>query len=66
MKILIDNRTNLSNTEIGILLDMIDLSNEKWYYYEYVYNKSYHVEALKMKRYLKVFIMEISTESEEN
>ena len=63
MKILIDNRTNLSNKQIGYLLDTIQINKKIWVIYELEYlGKTYHVEILPIKRYLKAFIKEIEDE----
>ena len=65
MKILIDNRTNLSIKQTGYLIDTIQANKKTadfkktWLICELEYlEKTYHIETLQMKRYLKVFIIE--------
>lgn len=67
MKILIDNRTNLCNTEVGHLIDFLQEIEKgqtqyygKWKGYE-LNNPQYeklHVETMVKKRYLKILIYE--------
>lgn len=74
MKILIDNRTNLNNEEIGIIIDDLQEREkgstqyyEKWKGY-IIENEGYtniRVETLVMKRYFKVLIWE-ETNSDKN
>jgi len=67
MKILIDNRTNLSNESIGIILDDIQEREKnstqyigKWKGYELeIDGIKLHIETIVMKRYFKVLIMEV-------
>lgn len=67
MKILIDNRTNLSNESIGIILDDIQEREKnstqyigKWKGYEFEMNTGwFHIETQLMKRYFKVVITEV-------
>lgn len=67
MKIFIDNRTQLSNEEIGSIIDSLQEKEKgttqyygKWkgYVLERKNNKKYKIETLVMKRYLKVLILE--------
>lgn len=67
MKILIDNRTNLNNKEIGIILDDLQERQKgttqyygKWngYDLELKSGKKYNIETLVTKRYLKVLFTE--------
>ena len=67
MKILIDNRINLCNTEVGHLIDFLQEIEKgqtqyygKWKGYE-LNNPQYeklHVETMVKKRYLKILICE--------
>ena len=67
MKILIDNRTNLSNESIGIILDDIQEREKnstqyigKWKGYELeIKSGKFHIETITMKRYFKVLIIEV-------
>jgi hypothetical protein len=67
MKILIDNRTNLSNKSIGIILDDLQEREKnstqyigKWKGYELeVGTGKFDIETLVMKRYFKVVITEV-------
>ena len=67
MKILIDNRTNLSNKSIGIILDDIQQREKnstqyigKWKGYELeMETGKFDIETLIMKRYFKVVIIEV-------
>lgn len=67
MKILIDNRTDLKNELIGILLDEIQQKEKnstqyigKWKGYELeMKTGKFHIETLIMKRYFKVLITEV-------
>lgn len=64
MKILIDNRTELTNEEIGTIID--DLQDReknttqyygKWKGYSLKYKgKALHIETMVMKRYFKVLV----------
>ena len=66
MKILIDNRTNLSYEEIGSILDGIQEKEKgttqyygKWKGYEIeTKTKRIKIETMIMQRYFKVLIME--------
>jgi hypothetical protein len=68
MKILIDNRTDLNNEEIGIIIDDLQEREKgsaqyygKWKGYELKYEeKKLKIETLVMKRYFKVLIMEVN------
>lgn len=68
MKILIDNRTNLNNEEIGIIIDDLQEREKastqyygKWkgYKLELKNGQMIHVETMVMKKYFKVLIMEV-------
>ena len=68
MKILIDNRTQLSNEEVGIILDDLQEREKRTtqYYgkrkgYELDYSRiglKLKIETIIMKRYFKVLILE--------
>lgn len=70
MKILIDNRTQLSNEEVGIILDDLQEREKrttqyygKWKGYELDYSRiglklKIKIETIIMKRYFKVLILE--------
>lgn len=65
MKILIDNRTNLTNEEIGTIIDDLQEREKnttqyygKWKGYSIEYKgKALHIETMVMKRYFKVLIL---------
>lgn len=67
MKILIDNRTELSNQSVGILIDNLQEREKnstqyigKWKSYELeIDGIKLHIETIVMKRYFKVLIMEV-------
>ena len=62
MKILIDNRTQLNNEEVGIIIDDLQERERattqyygKWKGYELeIKDKKIHIETMIMKRYFKV------------
>lgn len=66
MKILIDNRTELTNEEIGTIID--DLQDReknttqyygKWKGYELEFNhQSLHIETIVMRKYFKILVLE--------
>lgn len=66
MKILIDNRTELTNKEIGIIIDDLQKREktssqyyEKWKGYILEYKrKKLHIETIVNKKYYKVLILE--------
>lgn len=67
MKILIDNRTQLNNEEVGIIIDDLQEREKgkkqyygKWkgYELEYRIGKKLYIETMIMKRYFKVLILE--------
>lgn len=68
MKILIDNRTELNNEEIGILIDDLQEREKgttqyygKWKGYELEKREDkhkLHIETMIMKKYFKILIME--------
>ena len=67
MKIFIDNRTQLSNKEIGIIVDDLQEREKqttqyygKWKGYELgIKDKKIHVETMVMKKYFKVLLLEV-------
>lgn len=66
MKILIDNRTQLNNEEVGIIIDDLQEREKgttqyygKWKGYELeIKDKKIHIETMIMKRYFKVSLMQ--------
>lgn len=66
MKILIDNRTHLTNEEIGIIIDDLQEREKattqyygKWKGYELeIKNKRIQIETMIMKKYFKVILVE--------
>lgn len=66
MKIFIDNRTQLSNEEVGIIIDDLQEREKattqyygKWKGYEIkIKGKNIHIETMVMKRYFKVLLLE--------
>lgn len=73
MKILIDNRTKLSNEDIGIIIDDLQerekrttqyYSKWKGYELELKDGRKYKVETMVMKKYYKVLILEKEVEKE--
>ena len=66
MKILIDNRTQLTNEEVGIIIDDLQEREKattqyygKWKGYELeIRNKRIQIETIIMKRYFKVILVE--------
>ena len=66
MKILIDNRTQLNNEEVGIIIDDLQERERattqyygKWKGYELeIKDKKIHIETMIMKRYFKVLLMQ--------
>ena len=67
MKIFIDNRTQLSNKEIGIIVDDLQEKEKnttqyygKWKGYELeIKDKKIHIETMVMKKYFKVLLLEV-------
>lgn len=67
MKILIDNKTQLSNKEIGIIIDDLQEREKqttqyygKWKGYELeIKDKKIHIETIVMKKYFKVLLLEV-------
>lgn len=67
MKILIDNKTQLSNKEIGIIIDDLQEREKnitqyygKWKGYELeIKDKKIHIETMVMKKYFKVLLLEV-------
>lgn len=66
MKIFIDNRTQLNNTDVGIIIDDLQEREKqttqyygKWKGYE-LETKKYkiHIETMVMKKYFKVLLLE--------
>lgn len=71
MKILIDNRTNLSNQDVGIIIDDLQEREKystqfynKWKGYEFNFEDKgiYKIETLVLQRYFKVLIMEVKND----
>ena len=66
MKIFIDNRTQLSNEEIGSIIDNLQEKEKgttqyygKWKGYEIeTKTKKIHIETMVMKKYFKVLLLE--------
>ena len=66
MKIFIDNRTQLSNEDVGIIIDDLQEREKqttqyygKWKGYEIeIKDKKIHIETMVMKRYFKVLLLE--------
>lgn len=66
MKILIDNRTELTNEEIGTIIDDLQEGEKgntqyygKWKGYAIKYKgKALHIETMVMKKYFKVLVLE--------
>lgn len=66
MKILIDNRTELTNEEIGIIIDDLQEREKastqyygKWKGYTLEYKeKELHIETMVMKKYFKILVLE--------
>lgn len=66
MKILIDNRTQLSNKDVGIIIDGLQEKEKgttqyygKWKGYEIETKiKKIHIETMVMKKYFKVLLLE--------
>ena len=66
MKILLDNRTKLTNEEVGIIIDDLQEREKgttqyygKWKGYELeIKDKKIHIETMVMKKYFKVLIQE--------
>lgn len=66
MKIFIDNRTQLSNEEIGSIIDSLQEKEKrttqyygKWKGYELeIKDKKIHIETIVMKKYFKVLLLE--------
>lgn len=66
MKILIDNRTELSNQSIGILIDYLQEREKgstqyygKWKAYQLeIEGIKLHIETMVMKKYFKILILE--------
>ena len=66
MKIFIDNRTQLSNEEIGSIIDSLQEKEKrttqyygKWKGYELeIKDKKIHIETMVMKKYFKVLLLE--------
>lgn len=67
MKVLLDNRTELSNEDIGIIIDDLQEREKgttqyygKWkgYEIEFKNGKIIKIETMIMKKYFKVLVME--------
>ena len=66
MKIFIDNRTQLNNTDVGIIIDDLQEREKattqyygKWKGYELeTKDKKIHIETIVMKKYFKVLLLE--------
>ena len=66
MKILIDNRTQLSNKDVGIIIDDLQEREKqttqyygKWKGYEIeIKDKKIHIETMVMKKYFKVLLFQ--------
>lgn len=66
MKIFIDNRTQLSNEDVGIIIDDLQEREKgttqyygKWKGYELeIRDKKIHIETMVMKRYFKILLLE--------
>lgn len=66
MKIFIDNRTQLNNTDVGIIIDDLQEREKattqyygKWKGYEIeIEDKKIHIETMVMKKYFKVLLLE--------
>ena len=66
MKILIDNRTQLSNKDVGIIIDSLQEKEKgttqyygKWKGYEIeIKDKKIHIETMVMKKYFKVLLFQ--------
>lgn len=66
MKIFIDNRTQLNNTDVGIIIDDLQEREKqttqyygKWKGYEIeTKTKKIHIETMVMKKYFKVLLLE--------
>ena len=66
MKIFIDNRTQLSNEEIGSIIDSLQEKEKqttqyygKWKGYKIeIKDKKIHIETMVMKKYFKVLLLE--------
>lgn len=74
MKILIDNRTQLTNEEVGIIIDDLQEREKattqyygKWKGYELeIRNKRIQIETMIMKKYFKVILVERNVEEIKN
>ena len=66
MKIFIDNRTQLSNKDVGSIIDDLQEREKqttqhygKWKGYELeIKDKKIHIETMVMKKYFKVLLLE--------
>ena len=66
MKIFIDNRTQLNNTDVGIIIDDLQEREKqttqyygKWKGYEIeIKDKKIHIETMVMKKYFKVLLFQ--------
>lgn len=67
MKILIDNKTQLSNKDVGSIIDDLQEKEKqttqyygKWKGYEIeIEDKKIHIETIVMKKYFKVLLLEV-------